>query len=78
MPTSKVELWFLVDGNCLILGMVVQVLISIFIFISFLFIFYWQQANDSRIFGPVPMSDIVGRVIYCLRTAVDHGRVQNR
>ncbi|XP_034692278.1 uncharacterized protein LOC117919253 [Vitis riparia] len=36
-----------------------------------------KQANDSRIFGPVPMSDIVGRVIYCLRTAVDHGRVQN-
>lgn len=38
----------------------------------------WQEANDSRTFGPVPMSDIVGRVIYCLRTAVDHGPVQNR
>ncbi|OAY34601.1 uncharacterized protein LOC110628666 [Manihot esculenta] len=36
-----------------------------------------KEANDSRIFGPVPMSDIVGRVIYCLRTAVDHGPVQN-
>ncbi|KAF2292716.1 hypothetical protein GH714_027245 [Hevea brasiliensis] len=35
------------------------------------------EANDSRIFGPVPMSDIVGRVIYCLRTPVDHGPVQN-
>ena len=37
-----------------------------------------QEANDSRLFGPVNMTDIVGRVIYCLRTAVDHGPVQNR
>ncbi|KAF7120650.1 hypothetical protein RHSIM_Rhsim13G0035500 [Rhododendron simsii] len=36
-----------------------------------------KEANDSRSFGPVPMTDIVGRVIYSLRTAVDHGRVQN-
>uniref|UniRef100_A0A5B6ZNY5 Putative Peptidase S24/S26A/S26B/S26C family protein isoform 1 n=1 Tax=Davidia involucrata TaxID=16924 RepID=A0A5B6ZNY5_DAVIN len=36
-----------------------------------------KEANDSRTFGPVPMTDIVGRVIYCLRTAVDHGPVQN-
>ncbi|XP_048232546.1 uncharacterized protein LOC8275979 isoform X2 [Ricinus communis] len=36
-----------------------------------------KEANDSRKFGPVPMSGIVGRVIYCLRTAVDHGPVQN-
>lgn len=36
-----------------------------------------KEAKDSRIFGPVPMSDIVGRVLYCLRTAVDHGPVQN-
>ncbi|XP_057965625.1 mitochondrial ATP-independent inner membrane protease subunit 2-like isoform X2 [Malania oleifera] len=36
-----------------------------------------KEANDSRAFGPVSMADIVGRVIYCLRTAVDHGPVQN-
>ncbi|XP_050365089.1 uncharacterized protein LOC126783628 [Argentina anserina] len=36
-----------------------------------------KEANDSRKFGPVSMTDIVGRVIYCLRTAVDHGPVQN-
>ncbi|KAM7496103.1 hypothetical protein LguiA_020517 [Lonicera macranthoides] len=36
-----------------------------------------KEANDSRLFGPVNMTDIVGRVIYCLRTAVDHGPVQN-
>ncbi|KAK7856951.1 mitochondrial ATP-independent inner membrane protease subunit 2 isoform X2 [Quercus suber] len=36
-----------------------------------------KEAKDSRTFGPVPMTDIVGRVIYCLRTAVDHGPVQN-
>uniref|UniRef100_A0A5B6ZRV1 Putative Peptidase S24/S26A/S26B/S26C family protein isoform 1 n=1 Tax=Davidia involucrata TaxID=16924 RepID=A0A5B6ZRV1_DAVIN len=36
-----------------------------------------KEANDSRTFGPVPMTDIVGRVIYSLRTAVDHGPVQN-
>ncbi|KAJ8899337.1 hypothetical protein K2173_018311 [Erythroxylum novogranatense] len=36
-----------------------------------------KEANDSRTFGPVFMSDIVGRVIYCLRTVVDHGPVHN-
>ncbi|XP_054800408.1 uncharacterized protein LOC129304682 [Prosopis cineraria] len=36
-----------------------------------------KEAYDSRIFGPVQMTDIVGRVIYCLRSAVDHGPVQN-
>lgn len=36
-----------------------------------------QEANDSRTFGPISMTDIVGRVIYSLRTAVDHGPVQN-
>ncbi|XVF21575.1 hypothetical protein REPUB_Repub12eG0101400 [Reevesia pubescens] len=36
-----------------------------------------KEAKDSRLFGPVPMTGIVGRVIYCLRTAVDHGPVQN-
>jgi hypothetical protein len=30
------------------------------------------------LFGPVPMTDILGRVIYSLRTAVDHGLVENR
>ncbi|KAI4301091.1 hypothetical protein L6164_034407 [Bauhinia variegata] len=36
-----------------------------------------KEANDSRIFGPVQMSDIVGRVLYCLRSAADHCPVQN-
>ncbi|KNA09325.1 hypothetical protein SOVF_154700 isoform B [Spinacia oleracea] len=36
-----------------------------------------KEAKDSRAFGPVNMSDIIGRVIYCLRNAVDHGPVQN-
>ncbi|KAJ7977236.1 Peptidase S24/S26A/S26B/S26C family protein [Quillaja saponaria] len=36
-----------------------------------------KEANDSRTFGPVQMTDIVGRVIYSLRSAVDHGPVQN-
>ncbi|PIA45388.1 hypothetical protein AQUCO_01700736v1 [Aquilegia coerulea] len=36
-----------------------------------------KEAKDSRMFGPLPMTDIVGRVIYCLRTAIDHGPVQN-
>ncbi|XP_061967807.1 mitochondrial ATP-independent inner membrane protease subunit 2-like isoform X2 [Populus nigra] len=36
-----------------------------------------KEANDSRTFGPIAMSNIVGRVIYCLQTAVDHGPVQN-
>ncbi|XP_031251634.1 uncharacterized protein LOC116109547 isoform X1 [Pistacia vera] len=36
-----------------------------------------KEANDSRTFGPVPMTNIVGRVLYCLRTAVDHGPVLN-
>ncbi|KAL6564474.1 Mitochondrial ATP-independent inner membrane protease subunit 2 [Orobanche minor] len=36
-----------------------------------------KEAYDSRTFGPVTMTDIVGRVIYCLRNAVDHGPVNN-
>lgn len=36
-----------------------------------------KEAKDSRTFGPVHMSDIIGRVMYCLRTTVDHGPVQN-
>ncbi|XP_004495095.1 mitochondrial ATP-independent inner membrane protease subunit 2-like [Cicer arietinum] len=36
-----------------------------------------KEAIDSRTFGPVHMTNIVGRVLYCLRSAVDHGRVQN-
>lgn len=36
-----------------------------------------KEANDSRKFGPIPMTNIVGRVLYCLRTAVDHGPVEN-
>uniref|UniRef100_A0A7N0TP53 Peptidase S26 domain-containing protein n=1 Tax=Kalanchoe fedtschenkoi TaxID=63787 RepID=A0A7N0TP53_KALFE len=36
-----------------------------------------KEAYDSRIFGPVSMSDIVGRVIYCLRSTIDHGPVMN-
>ncbi|XP_008810535.2 uncharacterized protein LOC103721924 isoform X1 [Phoenix dactylifera] len=36
-----------------------------------------QEARDSRLFGPVPMTDIVGRVVYALRSAVDHGPVLN-
>ncbi|XP_073054265.1 mitochondrial ATP-independent inner membrane protease subunit 2-like isoform X1 [Primulina eburnea] len=36
-----------------------------------------KEASDSRTFGPVTMADIVGRVIYCLRSAVDHGPVNN-
>jgi len=36
-----------------------------------------KEAADSRLFGPVPMSDILGRVIYCLRSSVDHGPIRN-
>ncbi|KAJ3672130.1 hypothetical protein LUZ60_006851 [Juncus effusus] len=36
-----------------------------------------KEARDSRVFGPLPMTDILGRVIYALRSAVDHGAVNN-
>ncbi|XP_031111332.1 uncharacterized protein LOC116015412 [Ipomoea triloba] len=36
-----------------------------------------KDANDSRTFGPVCTADIIGRVIYCLKSAVDHGPVNN-
>lgn len=51
---------------------------QIVIYLFFALCFLLQEAKDSRMFGPVPMTDIVGRVIYSLRTAVDHGPVQNR
>ncbi|KAK4747328.1 hypothetical protein SAY87_026365 [Trapa incisa] len=41
----------------------------------------WVLADDQKLkprtFGPVSMADIVGRVIYSLKTAVDHGPVRN-
>ncbi|KAF2617011.1 hypothetical protein F2Q68_00038387 [Brassica cretica] len=36
-----------------------------------------KEAYDSRSFGPVSLADIIGRAIYCMRTAVDHGPVSN-
>ncbi|KAK6929768.1 Ankyrin repeat, partial [Dillenia turbinata] len=36
-----------------------------------------QEANDNWMVGPLLMSDIVGRVMYGLCNAVDHGPVQN-
>ncbi|TKY62356.1 Mitochondrial inner membrane protease subunit 1 [Spatholobus suberectus] len=36
-----------------------------------------KEAKDSRSFGPVNITDIVGRVLYRLRTCVDHGCVRN-
>lgn len=44
---------------------------------DFMFI-WWQEARESRLFGTVPMTEIVGGVVYALRSAVDHGPVQNR
>ena len=32
---------------------------------------------DSRTFGPLPMENILGRIIYQSQSAVEHGRVQN-
>jgi type IV secretory pathway protease TraF len=39
---------------------------------------YLQEAVDSRTFGPLPLSNIIGRAIYCSRSPVEHGFVQNR
>ncbi|KAF7804632.1 mitochondrial inner membrane protease subunit 2-like [Senna tora] len=36
-----------------------------------------KEANDSRVFGPIKMTNIVGRVIYSMQTVVDHGPVLN-
>lgn len=36
-----------------------------------------KEARDSRLFGPVPITSIEGRVIYSMRSAVDHGPVEN-
>lgn len=56
---------------------ILEIHVSTYGDLSWSYIVDAQEANDSRKFGPVPVSDIVGRVIYCLRTAVDHGPVQN-
>ena len=39
-----------------------------------------QEAYDMIVvtFGPVSTANIVGRAMYCLRTAVVHGPVRNR
>jgi hypothetical protein len=35
------------------------------------------DAPDSRTFGPLPLSHVVGRVVYAMRCASDHGVVAN-
>ena len=32
---------------------------------------------DSRTFGPLPLSNVLGRVVYALRSVTDHGVVHN-
>ena len=36
-----------------------------------------EDASDSRSFGPLPLANLVGRVIYAARSASDHGVVHN-
>ncbi|KNA21077.1 hypothetical protein SOVF_046620 isoform A [Spinacia oleracea] len=36
-----------------------------------------KEAKDSRMFGPVPVMDIMGRVIYRFQSMKDHGLVEN-
>lgn len=36
-----------------------------------------EYAPDSTTFGPVTLSNILGRVMYAIRSATDHGRVLN-
>ncbi|KAK9725380.1 hypothetical protein RND81_05G140000 [Saponaria officinalis] len=35
------------------------------------------EAGDSRAFGPITLKDIIGRVIYRMQSAEDHGPVHN-
>ncbi len=35
------------------------------------------QAPDSRAFGPLPLADVTGRVVYASRGRSDHGSVRN-
>ena len=36
-----------------------------------------RGARDSRTFGPLDLRRVVGRVVYVVRSATDHGRVHN-
>ena len=36
-----------------------------------------RGARDSRTFGPLDLRRVVGRVVYAVRSATDHGRVHN-
>lgn len=36
-----------------------------------------KEAIDSRVFGPIPMQSILGRVIYAAQSATNHGYVEN-
>ncbi|XP_074282293.1 mitochondrial ATP-independent inner membrane protease subunit 2-like isoform X2 [Silene latifolia] len=36
-----------------------------------------KESKDSRTYGPISMSDIVGRIVYRFRTLDDHGFMRN-
>ncbi|KAL9240762.1 hypothetical protein vseg_014945 [Gypsophila vaccaria] len=36
-----------------------------------------EEAKDSRAFGPIPLKDIVGKVIYRMQSPEDHGPMHN-
>ena len=37
-----------------------------------------KQAEDSRTFGPLHVSQILGRIIYYVRSQTEHGPVENQ
>ena len=36
-----------------------------------------KDAIDSRTFGPLPLRNVIGRVVYAAKSASDHGFVEN-
>ena len=36
-----------------------------------------KQAKDSRTFGPLHINNVLGRIIYYVRSQTEHGPIQN-
>lgn len=69
--SPKVPVWTFGTSQCPMIG-------TESLLIAYYCTSLFQEAIDSRSFGPLLLRNITGRAIYHSRSAVEHGFVENR